>query len=122
MEITTTLPSSPSAPAQARRALGDLHDLLPRGRLDDLAIIVSELVTNSVLHGRTRRRDPIHLLVRVAGGRIRVEVTDRGHGFDGAEGDPPRNGGRGLAIVEHLADRWGHERDSRTTVWAELSA
>jgi anti-sigma regulatory factor (Ser/Thr protein kinase) len=86
-------------------------------RYDDVVLVVSELVSNSVRHGAS---EGIDVKVTARSGRIRVEVTDQGPGFSV---DDPRGEGLGLTIVEKLADRWGMKNGRRRfTVWAELSA
>lgn len=88
------------------------------------AQIVAELATNAVLHGRVPGRDFHLCLAAHHGGLLRIEVTD-------ALGDrlphlvtPDQHmeTGRGLLIVEALADRWGVAPGPfpRKTVWAEL--
>ena len=84
-------------------------------RYDDVLLVVSELVTNSVRHTESHDID-VH--VETADGRIRVEVSDDGPGFDTSH---PRGDGLGLAIVEKIADRWGMDLDGRFTVWVELN-
>ncbi|MEU9619916.1 ATP-binding protein [Streptomyces sp. NPDC048155] len=88
----------------------------------DLLLCVSELLTNVIVH--LGEGTPVTL--RVAGtrsGRIRVEVSDPGRGL----WPVPRTAGgrdesgRGLALVEALASRWGVEQGvHRKTVWCEL--
>jgi anti-sigma regulatory factor (Ser/Thr protein kinase) len=111
-------PISAETPRIARRWLRGTgvvpHDV------DDLTeLLVSELVTNSVVHSGLA--DPDVVLVHVASfpGGIRVEVVDDGTGM-GA--DPPR-GERsfGLRILDRVTDRWGHA-DHPTRVWFELTA
>jgi anti-sigma regulatory factor (Ser/Thr protein kinase) len=55
--------------------------------------------------------------------RVRVEVVDPGNGFSHVlrEPDPMQTGGRGLYLVEVLADRWGIESEPSTRVWFELA-
>lgn len=86
--------------------------------------IVAEFAANAATHGRVSGRD--FRLVLLAGvGVLRIEVTDtRG---DGLPRLPPPPGpdaesGRGLLLVEALADRWGVGVGPvpRKTVWAEL--
>ncbi|MFI8190807.1 ATP-binding protein [Streptomyces sp. NPDC085946] len=86
--------------------------------------IVAELATNAVTHGRVPGRD-FRVTVYVVGDTLRIEVTDtRGD-------DLPRvrhttaddETGRGLLVVEALADRWGTAPGlrPRKTVWAEIT-
>ena len=92
-------------------------------RLDELAwqveLVVTELATNAVRHART--------LFTVAmtwdGRRLRIEVSDA-HPVppeprDGVPADA--TGGRGLLLVEQLADRWGYDPHERgKTIWCDL--
>jgi signal transduction histidine kinase len=118
--LNLRLVGGPSAPARARRALGGLDRTLD-GVGHDVSLLVSELVTNSVLHGNAQQENLIELAAIAGEGKIRVEVTDQGPGFE--PGDPqPRGGvgGYGLQIVERLADRWGVTREPQTSVWFEI--
>ncbi|HSL56487.1 MAG TPA: ATP-binding protein [Acidimicrobiales bacterium] len=87
--------------------------------VDDAQLIVSELVTNAVLHAHS----PAHLDVRLVRGHLRLEVTDGGGGTPRQQPwDPHRIGGRGLMIVSRLATRWGVDHEGgRKSVWAELA-
>ncbi|MCW2566075.1 MAG: hypothetical protein JWN54_172 [Mycobacterium sp.] len=82
---------------------------------------MSELVTNAVTHAGSE----VHLVIGRGGhyAVLRVEVAD-------FSAEPPRLGGfdldalsgRGLALVEALADRWGVEtHNSGKRVWFELA-
>ena len=85
-------------------------------------LLVSELVTNSVRHGRLGLSQWIDLCVETTPRSVRVSVTDAGVGFDRPEG-PPRPGdpsGWGLYLVDQMADRWGVTHDGRTEVWFEI--
>jgi anti-sigma regulatory factor (Ser/Thr protein kinase) len=77
--------------------------------MDDLRLVVSELVTNAVLHSGLAEGEPIHLIARAEPGRVRVTVCDCGRGFalDEAPSLPPADeiASRGLWIVRELADR-----------------
>jgi anti-sigma regulatory factor (Ser/Thr protein kinase) len=121
MEITRKFSVTPIAPAMARHSLDGFGPALPRDRLDDLRIIVSELITNCVRHSGLTERDSIKMTVAVVDRRIRVEVTDRGRGFSQPLRRKPDERGRGLEIVDRLATRWGRENESRTTIWVELA-
>src|SRR6266536_1695627 len=87
--------------------------------VDDVALLASELATNAVLHGER----PIAVAVEAGGHRLRVEVSDAAPALP-VELDlgPEIENGRGLAIVEAVADEWGAERvaGDGKVVWAEL--
>ena len=123
MHLQQRLPHGAHAPGAARDALDELAAArLPEPALAELRLVVSELVTNAVRHGRAREGG-LELLVSVGGGTARVEVTDGGAGFEAPTGPPaPEDlGGWGLVVVDRLAARWGVEGDPATRVWAELS-
>jgi anti-sigma regulatory factor (Ser/Thr protein kinase) len=124
-ELSATFAGGPYAAAAARRALGGLGETVSHRRLDDIALLVSELVTNSVRHGGAGEDDRLELAALREGERLRVEVTDWGPGFErDTRPSLPTDavGGWGLVLVERLADRWGVERDGdATVVWFELS-
>ena len=119
VELHLRLPRHDSAAGIARKALNDRFiDELGRERAGDLALVVSELVTNAVAHGQ----GAISLAVRVEGDRVLGEVVDEGGGFEREvrERGPDDVSGRGLHIVDALSSRWGvHE--GTTHVWFELA-
>ncbi|QEV40526.1 ATP-binding protein [Streptomyces nodosus] len=86
-------------------------------------LLVAELAANAVTHGRVPGRD-FRLTLYVIGGTLRIEVTDtRGDRLPALQrpsGDD--ESGRGLLLVDALADRWGvaEDRFPRKRVWAEL--
>lgn len=90
------------------------------------AHIVAELAANAVLHGRVPGRDFRLTLMASADDRLRIEVTDtRGERLpSGGRKAPPEDAetGRGMLIVDALADKWGVETGPlpRKTVWAEI--
>lgn len=115
-EVTLQVESNASAPGLSRSRLEPLKTRL-EPRYDDVVLVVSELVSNSVRHGASK---DIDVKVTTRDGRIRIEVADDGPGFSM---DDPRGEGMGLAIVEKLADRWGmRDGKHRFIVWAELLA
>jgi anti-sigma regulatory factor (Ser/Thr protein kinase) len=90
--------------------------------VDVATLLVSELVTNAVVHAGS----PALLVVRPSErpGCVRVEVCDQDaeppivHAFD-----PDATDGRGLALVAALADRWGVQPTAvGKSVWFELVA
>jgi anti-sigma regulatory factor (Ser/Thr protein kinase) len=110
------------APARARRILRQLVGERLNGRLDAAELVVSELVTNAVLHGQRGGMHAIGLTIEETPRALRIEVTDRGPGFAEQEPVPGQPGGWGLVVVGELADRWGIERSGRgVRVWAELA-
>src|SRR5436190_21060899 len=111
------------APSEARRELAErLPGVLPPDLIDDLLLLTTELVTNGVRHSPAGRAGMVDVSVHLGTDRVRVEVTDPGSGFDHVPHVPGTlsEGGRGLFLVEALADRWGIGDGSRTTVWYEL--
>lgn len=88
------------------------------------ALITSELVTNAVVHPTHPEGASIGLWIGVDEGRIRVEVTDSGPGFEPDEVTPGHDatGGRGLVVVDRGATRWGTGRSERFSVWFELAS
>jgi anti-sigma regulatory factor (Ser/Thr protein kinase) len=114
--MTFELPRDRHAPAVARAALGGFQGALDSERYDATRLLVSELVTNAVKYGGD---GPVRVEVATVGQRLRAEVVDEGNGFVAEDRDPGQNGGWGLPLVEHLADRWGTFQGS-THVWFEL--
>ena len=95
-----------------------------------VTLLVAELATNAVVHGRVRGRDfRLCLTLHPADAVLRIEVTDaRPDRLPPAPGtlaqpSPDLDGGRGLLLVEALSIRWGAmEGDPYTkTVWCEVA-
>lgn len=123
-ELSIELPAVPDSIPRARAALETLRGTIDEDRLEDLRLLVSEVVTNSVRHAGLGEDDAIDISVGARGDRIRVEITDPGPGF-AADARPLtiyQESGWGLYLVSQLAERWGvTTRGSRTTVWLELA-
>jgi anti-sigma regulatory factor (Ser/Thr protein kinase) len=122
VRVERRLPVAPEAAAVARRALDDLAGELSDGRIRDVRLLVSELVTNAVRHANLDSGDAIDLVIELADDALRVEVHDPGGGFvpRAPTPDPLRPSGWGLYLVAELADRWGVDSDETTLVWFEL--
>lgn len=90
--------------------------------LETIQLLATELVTNAVRHSGATENEPIRLTTEMAGGCVRVTVTDPGPAFspDPYNEDPMREDGRGLFLVEQVSSRWGIQRHSGNEVWFEL--
>jgi anti-sigma regulatory factor (Ser/Thr protein kinase) len=110
----------PEGPAKARRIIAEeLSAVLSPSELDDVKLMVSELVTNGVVHGRREDDTTPVMLDLCVNGQIRCAVSDQGPGFFARVRDAERRGW-GLRLVEQLSDRWGMQCSPwRTEVWFE---
>ncbi|WP_395483612.1 ATP-binding protein [Streptomyces sp. KHY 26] len=95
------------------------------GILSDAAThVIAELAANAATHGRVPGRN-FRLTLHVVGDTLRIEVTDtrRERLPEARRPCAEEESGRGLVIVEALADRWGVSSDTvpRKTVWAEIT-
>lgn len=77
-------------------------------------LVVSELVTNAVLHGTAPGREDVPVRLRLTGrpAGVRIEVWDAGEKMPQLHADPLSGepGGRGLVLVTAIASRWGAYR------------
>lgn len=92
---------------------------------ESAAHVIGELASNAALHGRTPGRDFRITLTAPAAGPLRIEVTDTQGDRLPSTRQPAfadEESGRGLVLVEALADRWGVRAGPAPckTVWAEL--
>jgi len=103
----------------ARRACAGVTS---KRQAEEVRLVVSELVTNAVRHGRGQ----IRLVLRVRRGEVFVAVQDGGCAFAVPllVADPFREGGRGLPIVSELASDWAIESlgDAGNVVWCVVHA
>jgi signal transduction histidine kinase len=120
VDLALNLPSDTSAPGVARAAAKRyLAGKVGHERLSELSVVISELVSNALEHGRGQ----VVFRLQLDEGTVRGEVIDEGGGFEHeirARG-PEDVKGRGLFLVAALTNRWGiHEGAAR--VWFELAA
>jgi anti-sigma regulatory factor (Ser/Thr protein kinase) len=117
--FSVELPPEPSSATRARRlAREQLAMACPSEVLETVSLLVTELVTNAILHARTPLRlviethaDYVHLCVEDAS-RLQPEVHH--YGTDAVTG-------RGLALVEQLASSWGVDGTSTgKVVWCKI--
>ena len=115
------LPHTTESVRRARRTIAAFlgPDEVPETIVDDLLLLVSELVTNAVVHAGS----PAVVRLDADVERIKVAVADR----DGeaapriAKPDPLSSSGRGVLLVDRLAARWGVEPQCQgKVVWFEL--
>lgn len=116
----TILTADGLAPLVARRFVARvLEEWDLRERADEVLLLVSELVTNAVVHAKS----DLEVLMRLAPQLLRVEVHDR---------DPQRvaplawtedqERGRGVALVEAISDVWGIDDEQiGKVIWFEMS-
>lgn len=107
-ETSWPLDAGPCAPAVARALVRDtLTGWGLRDIVDEALLVVSELVTNAVVHALP----PITLSLHRHGGAVRGEVIDHGPTWivrpPIALDDTDAEQGRGLALVDAVASRWG---------------
>jgi serine phosphatase RsbU (regulator of sigma subunit)/anti-sigma regulatory factor (Ser/Thr protein kinase) len=132
-----TLPGVPFAPASARALLRATiaewtelalpgTEFLTDRQADDGVVVISELVTNAVVHAGTDVE--LHCRLEARTGALVIEVLDHHPSRAPHDGDPELSYGipeygRGLRLVAALAESWGVTyRTGAKTVWAQLPA
>ena len=112
------IPCAGTSAAIARDEVRSALASWPGDRVDDAVLLVTELVSNAVIHGRPG----IELAITPTDTGVRVSVTDAG--VEMPRRRPVWAGGhRGLEIVEMLADSWGYDElpTGGKTVWFAIS-
>ena len=122
MDVTAlehTVDRDVDAVPRARRFTADALREVPAAVVEDVELVVSELVTNALLHGAS----PVVLRLSAVGDRVRVEVEDGGRELpvrmrDNSEAMT----GRGLSLVARLSSGWGVDAADGPgkVVWAEV--
>lgn len=121
MEAQAAFPAELRSAAAARRfAEETLQGWGCAGLIESARLLVSELVVNAVIHAHT----PPALRLRYEGTRLRVEVTDGSTTAPRRRPySPTATTGRGLMILDAVADHWGVEvGQGSKTVWFELDS
>ncbi|HET9101773.1 MAG TPA: ATP-binding protein [Solirubrobacteraceae bacterium] len=122
-DLALSLDRDPGAPSVARAAITGFCEGrdLSGAVLSTLLLLVSEIVTNAVVHADAPGSAPVRFAAWLHAAFVRVEVTDQGSGFTAQPRDPDRvDGGYGLFLLEKQARRWGVSRAQGTTVWFEV--
>ncbi len=115
------LPEDTASTSRARRFVGDHLDRWARADLyDDVCLIVTELVSNAVIHARSESR----VVLRLGDGVLRIEVTDQGPGTPEPQpASATRPNGRGLMLISAIATAWGIDpATGGKQVWVEVAA
>ena len=118
-QAETTLPADPRSSSEARRFVeATLTQWDCTAVLDTVTLLVSELVTNAVIHAQSAAE----VSVRLRDDHVRVDVFDRDHaGVRRRHADVDATSGRGTELVEALASAWGVEpRPGGKSVWFEV--
>jgi anti-sigma regulatory factor (Ser/Thr protein kinase) len=122
MELSRRLAADDDAPRAARALMEELG--APIAKLDeerrqDLEVVLSELVSNAVVHGAGSE---VSVSFALSTRTLRIEVADDGtEPFDSSAARPrPGEGGWGLKVVDAFTDRWGIELRPHTVAWCEV--
>jgi anti-sigma regulatory factor (Ser/Thr protein kinase) len=112
--------AEPQAPRAARRELEILEGQLTRDELWRVELLVSELLTNSIVHAGLGGRGIVTLDVAVTDASVRAEVRDHGIGFEPALPSDPLAGHWGMRLLDRLADYWQVDTSRGASVLFEL--
>jgi two-component sensor histidine kinase len=117
--LSLTTKGGKTAPGRVRRALrgfnGGLDD-----KADDVYLVVTELVTNAVVHAGVDHESFLQFALWTSPDRITGALLYPGEPF--AARPHPESKRFGLHLVESLSDDWGVERaDDKNRVWFEIS-
>ena len=120
--LRVQIPGDSEAAARARAELAGLRSMLGDPVLENIRLLVTELVTNSVRHAMA---PAIELVVVASRTRVHVEVANPGGGFEARPSGPDDSDtGWGLFLVDRLSDGWGVTQGNGADyqrVWFELS-
>jgi anti-sigma regulatory factor (Ser/Thr protein kinase) len=122
-EATLQLTPQPIAARLARHSVRGMLEWAPAEAKDRIELLVSELLTNSVIHASLGGDQTVDVRLTCGGHSIRVEVADPGRPFRAVpvEPRPGTLGHWGFFLVSTLSDRWGvKELDQGKAVWFEI--
>jgi two-component sensor histidine kinase len=122
MRTVQSFPGVPESVPAARRFVLSRLPVVNTTTRDEVGLMVSELVTNAIVHGMTA----FELRVDLDLDELRIAVRDGGAGTPAVRPLPPSSNerGRGLRIVRALSDRWGVDATADQpgkSVWFELA-
>ena len=117
--LTLTTKGGNSAPARVRRALTAFNGGLGE-KADDVAVVVSELVTNAVVHAGMDHESFLQFSLWTSQERITGALLYPDEPF--AARPQPESQRFGLHLIDTLSDDWGVERaDDKNRVWFEIN-
>lgn len=119
------LPFAPSTPSMARTKLAAFLTInrAPASLIDDALIVVSEMIANAVSHGVPSADNMMDISWNLKREVLELCVSDGGDvpTLTPIEFDEDSLGGRGLSIINTVADRWWVDATEGTSVHAELT-
>ena len=117
--LSVDLPPEPASAGRARALARERLTAYPDETQTTVALLVTELVTNAILHART----PMQLTMEAQPDHVRICVEDRSRERPEVRHyDADAVTGRGLALVEQLSSSWGIETNSSgKVVWCEVA-
>jgi anti-sigma regulatory factor (Ser/Thr protein kinase) len=119
MDLLIPFSSAPASVSALRRQVAEvLSEMLAVIDCEAVVLLTSELATNAINHALP----PYTLGVAVHDRTVRIEVTDHSDGVPAVlHPEPTEPGGRGMLIIDQLADGWGVDWGAGSkTVWVEL--
>jgi anti-sigma regulatory factor (Ser/Thr protein kinase) len=125
--VSLRVPFTAPSAARVRKELRDwmVAQGLPRDVVEDARVVVSELVGNSVRHAQPLPSNEIVVRWSLDDQGVVLSVSDGGGGRSSPHAvtaSMSAVSGRGLSIVDALADRWWVEdRDGYTTVHVHMA-
>lgn len=122
---TVRLPFELSTPSIARTRLAAFLTVHRASSdvIDDALIVISEMIANAVSHGMPTQDGSIEISWSINGTLLELSVHDGGDGGESlkpVDFDEDSLSGRGLSIINRVADRWWVDMSQGTRVNAEL--
>jgi anti-sigma regulatory factor (Ser/Thr protein kinase) len=117
------LAAEPGAASAARRTLLAGKVRVARSIRDDVLLLLTEFVSNAVRHAQAGANAAVRVDFRQQARMVRVAVFDEGTGFtaEAPQAERDQSGGRGLFLVDRIADRWAvAPTASGTCAWFEI--
>jgi anti-sigma regulatory factor (Ser/Thr protein kinase) len=121
--VLTVAQAEPERVASARQQLRELlHDWASPDQVDSAVLLLSELLTNVLVHTDSDALLVAEITGSVGERRLRIEVTDGGDDLPHKRRPGElASSGRGLVLIELLAHAWGVDpRGESKSIWFEL--